>query len=280
MDFTDCNGIVINTAFLRLLKDAGLDGFSALMEREGGTVFKKKKARSVVRFELPDGDGRKAFYLKRHFDADADKGGRGLGRFLKAKRPEDACNEWERMIELANEGFLTMIPVAFGEGGGCSLTLTEEIYDSVRVEDYIPLLEAGGRGGVSEKRDIIKRVAALAARFHAKGFNHQDFYLGHIFIRPTTGELFLVDLQRVQRRAAPVERWVVKDLAQFVFSAMAIDNFSGVDLVRFGHAYLGKEKFDADDKKLIRKILAKSGRISRHTVKLLKKGQWRRHELP
>ncbi|VAW35973.1 hypothetical protein MNBD_DELTA02-299 [hydrothermal vent metagenome] len=278
MDFVERGGILINEAFLRVLEDAGLDSFAALMERDGGTVFKKKKARSVVRFELDGKEGKKAFYLKRHFQAEADRGGRGFGRFLKNKRPEDGRNEWERIIELTDAGFQTMVPVAYGPsatGGGeiknGSLTVTEEIYDAVRVEDHIPALAGGGKDAVKEKRDIIERVARLAARFHGMGFNHQDFYLGHIFIRPASGELFLVDLQRVQRRDPPVERWIVKDLAQFVFSAISIDNFSLSDLVRFGHAYLGKGRFSQADKKLIRKIITKSGRISRHTVKLLKK---------
>ncbi|VAV83214.1 hypothetical protein MNBD_DELTA01-1464 [hydrothermal vent metagenome] len=271
MDFIERGGILINKAFLQILEDAGLDSFAALMEREGGTVFKKKKARSVVRFELDGKEGKKAFYLKRHFEAEADRGGRGLGRFLKNKRPEDGRNEWERIIELTDAGFQTMVPVAYGDSGDGSLTVTEEIYDAVRVEDHIPSLSGGGKGAVKEKRDIIERVAKLAARFHGMGFNHQDFYLGHIFIRPASGELFLVDLQRVQRRDPPVERWIVKDLAQFVFSAISIDNFTSSDLVRFGYAYIGKDKFSAADKKLIRKILAKAERISRHTVKLLKK---------
>ncbi len=271
MNFIERGGVLINEAFLEAFEAARLDGFQALMQLKEGTVFKEKKARSVVRFELESDSGKKAFFLKRHFEPEADRAGRGLGRLLKNKRPEDARNEWERIIELADAGFQTMVPVAYGESNKGSLTVTEEIYDGVRVEDYIPSLAGGGYGAVSEKRDIIVRVAKLAARFHEMGFNHQDFYLGHIFIRPATGELFLVDLQRVQRRARAVERWVVKDLAQFVFSAISIDNFSASDLVRFGHAYLGKDKFSAADKKLIRKIKAKAERISRHTVKLLKK---------
>lgn len=272
MEFVDHNGIVINKAFLYLLEESVLDSFSALMEREGGTVFKKKKVRSVVRFELDSSDGKKAFYLKRHFEVDPSRGGRGgIAGFFKGRRPEDARNEWERIIELTESGFQTMVPVAYGESKDGSLTLTEELYDAVRVEDHIPALAGGGEAGIKEKRDIIERVAKLAAKFHAMGFNHQDFYLGHIFIRPATGELFLVDLQRVQRRSPPVERWIVKDLAQFVFSAISIENFTSADLVRFGHAYLSKGKFSDADKKLIRKILAKADRIARHTVKLLNK---------
>ncbi len=271
MDFIERGGLLINEAFLEVLEKARLDSFQALMQRKEGTVFKEKKARSVVRFELESSSGKKAFFLKRHFEPEADRAGRGLGRFLRKKRPEDGRNEWERMIELAEAGFQTMIPVAYGETNKGSLTVTEEIYDSVRVEDYIPSLAGRGDDATLEKRDIIVRVAKLAARFHEMGFNHQDFYLGHIFIRPATGELFLVDLQRVQRRTPALERWIVKDLAQFVFSAISIDNFSASDLVRFGHAYLDKDKFSVADKKLIKKIMAKAERISRHTVKLLKR---------
>jgi len=278
MRFIEHNGLLINESYLETLKRAGLDSFGALADYTGGREFKRKSARSVVRIEVPGVvccGGSKAFYLKRHYEEDgAGKG--GLGGFLLGQRGlrEDAGNEWEKIILLTELGFPTMIPVAYGVGnnnGTQSLTLTEEIYDSIRVEDYIPGLGKNGREGVLKKREVIRALALLARRFHDTGFNHQDFYLGHFFIRPATAELFMVDLQRVQKREAPQQRWVIKDLSQLAFSALETDNFSRADLVRFGHAYTGRKKFNAEDRKAIKKIMAKAEKIARHTVKLLER---------
>lgn len=267
------NGLVVNEEFLDVLKDAGLDGFSSLMGFSGGMLFKRKKTRSIVRFEAGRGERKRAFYLKRHYRSRGER----MKRLIPGALVEDGLNEWEKMILLSELGFPTMVPVAYGEGNEngrpASLTLTEELYDTVRVEEFIPTLsfERSGMEGVMEKRRLIKRIARLARRFHDMGFNHQDFYLGHFFIRPATGELFMVDLQRVQRRNSPRRRWIIKDLAQLVFSAQGIENFTASDLVRFGHAYAGRSRFNDEDREMIKRILAKSRRIAEHTVKLLER---------
>jgi predicted Ser/Thr protein kinase len=54
--------------------------------------------------------------------------------------------------------------------------------------------------GIFKKRELIKRVAILARDFHRNGLNHQDFYLGHLFIRQGDGEIFIIDIQRVHQR--------------------------------------------------------------------------------
>ncbi|MBI5560093.1 MAG: hypothetical protein HY883_02320 [Deltaproteobacteria bacterium] len=278
MDFVGHDGITVNRDFLVLLKAHNLAGFEALMNLSGGTVIKKRRERSVVRIELPgtahpggkNGGKKRCFYLKRHYSCAA----RGVRRlFPSMGASEDGKNEWEKILLLREFGFPTVVPAAFGEKGKESLVLTEEIYEGVRVEDYIPTLSSDIMGfeGVLKKRALIRKVAAFARKFHEKGFYHQDFYLGHFFIRPESGELFILDVQRVQRMENLKERWIVKDLSQIAFSAKNTVNFSSTDLVRFGHEYLGKEKFSEGDKKAIRKILSKSRRIARHTVKLLER---------
>jgi heptose I phosphotransferase len=273
MRFIKHNGLVINEGFLALLKDNGLDGFESLMKYRGGKVCTEKKLHSVVRVELGEGEERRAFYLKRHY--------RPGGGFIRGMLPlpprEDGRNEWEKIALLTGLGIQTMLPVAFGEKSGLwglpgrSLTLTEEIYGTERVETYIPSLarKLPGYDGVREKRGLIRRLGSLARDFHSKGLHHQDFYLGHFFIRPATGELFLIDLQRVHRRIPLPERLRIKDLAQFAFSVLGVENFSRTDLVRFAYAYLGEKRFDKGDKRVIRRVLKKAEKIARHTEKLL-----------
>ncbi len=269
MRFVEQKGLIINEDFLGLLKTHGLDNFESLLNYSGGSLVKKKAERDVKRLLLQDGEEPRALYLKRHLASFGER----LKRFSPFHPREDARNEWEKTILLRACGFSTPVPVAYGEGGKASLTLTEEIYGAVRVESHIPLLSSARAGmeGVFRKRMLIRRLGETARDFHAKGFNHQDFYIGHFFTRPSTGELFLIDLQRVQRRSRPARRWIKKDLAQFVFSASNTENFTRADLVRFGYAYLGKNGFDRAERKMIKRIFSKSRAIARHTSKMLER---------
>ena len=276
MDFVRHKGLVVNKEFLHLLEKAGLDSFDALMDYSGGEMVDDRPIRTVVRLELDDGGIKRRFYLKRHYTPLKGK----IKGLLSLGGTEDARNEWHKIVMLKEHGYQTMEPVAYGERAGLfetrALTLTEELYGTVRVEDYIPRLSRqGGPEGLEVKRRIIKKLALIARKFHQEGFNHQDFYLGHFLINPSSEEIFLIDLQRVQKRSRPVRRWVLKDLAQFVFSAINTEGFHGTDLVRFGHTYLGRKKFTAEDRRFIRQILKKAEWIARHTAKILarKKGK-------
>ena len=293
MRLKECEGLVVNEEFVEVLTSNGLCSFNALMGYAGGESVKVKKERSVVRLELGhgDGDGKKAFYLKRHFNERGSSPRGGLRSILSWKGPEDARNEWEKMILLTELNIPTMAPVAFGEAGTRgeaggkegppgALTLTEGLEGVVKFDDYLLELDfsRAGMEGVRKKRALIGEIARLARRFHAGGLNHQDFYLVHFLIRPgqmaDTGEIFLADLQRVQRRSVTkggrtsVSRWVVKDLGQFAFSALAAQNFTHADLMRFAHAYLGRGTLDREDKKLIKRVLAKARRVATHDAKL------------
>ncbi len=270
MDFVRHKGLIVNKDFLHLLKEAGLDSFDALMDHATGEVIDHRPIRTVVRLELVDGGLRRYFYLKRHY---IPLKGRIRG-FLRPGGIEDARNEWHKIVMLKEQGYQTMEPVAYGERGAFletrALTLTEELYGAIRVEDYIPRLHRdGGTENLERKRRIIEKLALISKRFHQDGFNHQDFYLGHFLINPSTEEIFLIDLQRVQKRDRPVRRWVLKDLAQLVFSAINTEGFHGTDLVRFGHIYLGRKRFTPADRRLIRQILRKAAWIARHTEKVL-----------
>ncbi len=270
MDFVRHKGLVINKDFLHLLKDAGLDSFDALMDHAAGELIDHRPIRTVVRLELKDGGLRRRFYLKRHYIPLKGK----ISALLRPGGLEDARNEWHKIVMLKEQGYQTMEPVAYGERGSLletrALTLTEELYGAIRVEDYIPrLFRAGGTENLERKRRIVEKLALIARRFHQEGFNHQDFYLGHFLVNPSTEEIFLIDLQRVQKRDRPARRWVLKDLAQLVFSAINTEGFHGTDLVRFGHIYLGRKRFTTEDRRLIKRILRKAAWIARHTEKVL-----------
>jgi hypothetical protein len=173
-----------------------------------------------------------------------------------------------------------MVPVAFGEKKelglpSCSLTLTENIYDAEKLETYLPMLFTPplDTATVKRKRNLIRKLAILARDFHQEGFNHQDFYFGHLFIRPADNRIFIVDLQRMHCSKSIGRGDMIKDLAQITYSAMSLGIFSRTDFMRFAHVYFEMDKLNGHHKKLIRKILAKARRIARHDAKLqMRKG--------
>jgi len=120
-------------------------------------------------------------------------------------------------------------------------------------------------------REIIGLLARLAGRFHAAGFHHQDFYLNHVFIHMDEGgrpELILLDLQRVYRPWILRRRWVIKDLGQLNFSGERVA-LSRTDRLRFIMTYLNVSTLAVSDKVLIRRIVAKGRRVSRHVTRQL-----------
>lgn len=68
---------------------------------------------------------------------------------------------------------------------------------------------------------IIEPIAELTARLHNAGLHHRDLYLCHFFVNETDpADLRLIDAARVRRlpRWPFGRRWIIKDLAQLVFS--------------------------------------------------------------
>ena len=266
--FITHNGLLVNELFLETLKKNNLADFRSLMDFQGGSPVKKTRYRSLVQIQLGD----RYFYLKRHLFPSRER----IRSLMPWSVREDARNEWNNMNLLNALGFHTMVPVAFGQemrsGMTCSsLTLTEGIVDSEKLETYLPahFLPPLSVERMREKRDLIRRLALFAGEFHKKGLNHQDFYLGHLLLRPADGVISIIDLQRVHRRDRVSRHNRVKDLGQLCYSAGKTGVLTRTDLMRFIRSYLGRDKITGEDKKLIRRVLAKTAKIARHDAKLI-----------
>jgi hypothetical protein len=121
--------------------------------------------------------------------------------------------------------------------------------------------------------NLLEPTADLAARLHGRGLHHRDLYLCHFFLKPESGqggqpELRLIDAARV--RCLPGfltrRRWIVKDLAQFWYSTIALpitDDQRVRWLARYGEQR-GVIAVDA----LRRSIERKAARIARHDAHL------------
>ncbi len=273
--FIEKGDILVAAETWSLLQKAGLTSFAAFMDFAGGSRVVHKRGRSVFRFELDD----RAFYLKRNCIHRVEF-------WKKLTRgqlpPRSALQEWDSILAVERAGISTVSPVAFGERTffgleTASFTVTEELYGASPL-DVIVRERFQTSEHFSEKRQLIADVADLAQRFHAAGMNHQDFYLNHFFLGKG-GELYLLDLQRLQQRARVPKHYRIKDMAQLNYSAWYHGGFSRSDRLRFFLAYLGRSNLTRDDKQLARKVMAKTARIGRHDVKLMARRR-KRGELP
>ena len=124
-------------------------------------------------------------------------------------------------------------------------------------------------------------TADLAAKLHEAGLHHRDLYLCHFFVRTApTVELRLIDPARVAHLPPwPFrQRWIVKDLAQFWYSASE-SNVSEAQRVKWLQRYAEQRKIgDVDG--LRRSVQRKSDAIARHDEKLRQKQPTRNVSIP
>jgi len=235
----------IAPAWSRPLRRAGLAEFEAFWGRVG-RPFKSKPDREIRLLEI---EGRPLF-LKRYF------------RFGWKERLCGAEREWWAVRELSGYGFGVPEPVAFGLEKGLRPRRAFSLLAAVpgrRLEDLF-----------QEEPEIALPLAPplanLAARFHALGFSHQDFYLCHLFWDGS--RFFLIDLQRVRRSESLRIRWIIKDLAQLFYAARGI---LGEDCREFERVFLqdyARYHPWIRAAKMLKRLESKIRRIAAHDAKI------------
>jgi hypothetical protein len=150
-------------------------------------------------------------------------------------------------------GFLSALKKLRG-----SYLVTQALEGCMRLADYLGQIQLAREA----KKELISSLAELIRKMHACGFNHRDLYLCHI-LRDGGGDLYIVDLHRVQHRDAVPERWRVKDIAALNYSAPA-GIISRTDRLRFLTAYLGTDRLTARNKRFVLKILKKTRKMVQH----------------
>ena len=175
------------------------------------------------------------FYVKRHL-------GCGWGEALKEwyrfrKSVVSARTEWEGAATLAAAG--VRVPKVLGKGErGCYPHAIESFVVLDALEDCETLkhlkdgwMDTTGSRFVAIKRALIDEVASMGRTMHGQGINHRDFYINHFLINrdlirnwhPSQPiPLNLIDLHRVQHRPSVPHRWLIKDLASLLFSALDV----------------------------------------------------------
>jgi Lipopolysaccharide kinase (Kdo/WaaP) family len=155
---------------------------------------------------------------------------------------------------LRRHGIPTADVVAWGRHQRRGFIITQDL-DGFKAADK--LVEAG----IPFERLLIP-TAELAAALHNAGLHHRDLYLCHFLgrVERSDVQLRLIDAARVRALPGALtrRRWIVKDLAQFRYSTMALP-VTEAQRQRWLEHYAGQThapRFDALRKSIARKCEA------------------------
>lgn len=217
----------------------GSDPFSEIMQLQG-RIYRDVVGRRTMKVEL----GGQSYFVKQHFGV----GWREIFKnLISFKAPIlGAMTEVNAIKKLVEVGIATTPLVAYGVKGlnpatQQSFVLTQDLGDITSLEDVCADWE--NNPPVSDfKRSVIIAMAELAARMHAAGLCHRDFYLCHLALKKTQlaqGEmaLILVDLHRMLLGEEVHGSAVMKDIAGLIFSTKDC-GFTEQDWALFKKHYL------------------------------------------
>ena len=225
-------------------------------------VWRSITERQNCTLDIEFGDGKtRRLHIKRYFPA------RG---FLT---PADEESRGIRALEI--EQIPTAPLVAYGKlMDRRSFIITEDL------QGFRPADKLIADGFDFEK--LLNSTANLAAKLHNKGLHHRDLYLCHFFINPQTNppDLRLIDAARVKRLPGFItrRRWIVKDLAQFWYSTLALP-ISDDQRRRWLARYAAQRGLDSPQR-LRNSIVRKANWIGRHDAKLRKSEPRRNISIP
>jgi len=103
-----------------------------------------------------------------------------------------------------------------------------------------------------QRRRIIPKAAAVIRQLHKYNLVHGALHAKHIFVQPETGEVCLIDLEKMRRRMFQRQA-MVRDLDTCNRRTFG---FNRTDRLRFLLDYLQQEKFDTKARGLWRELAA------------------------
>lgn len=251
---------VYNAAFADAVRECNLLDLEKIPGIASASIVKALgRERSTVRLTVQSRSGMLDLYVKRYFPLPLFS---RLSRLFKGERLRTALDEFRTIADLHSAGIPTLTPIAAGikqrgffRSESHLVTLSLE---GVRLDHFLQARALSFR----QKRSLIERVAKLVRQLHEKGFNHRDLYLCHILI-DAAGQLYLVDLHRVDRRRVVPRRWMVKDIAALNFSALDL-KITQTDRLFFLKTYLCCERLSAQNRVFARKVLKKTQKMVQH----------------
>jgi len=144
---------------------------------------------------------------------------------------------------------------------GRSFVISEDLTDFRPADKLI-------ESGFSFDR-LLSPTADLAGRLHSCGLHHRDLYLCHFFVKADGEQIELRVIDAARVRPLPrwlKKRWIVKDLAQFWYSATQL-GVQKEQLIQWLNRY-GAARDLKETSGLLRAIGRKVAWISHHDKKL------------
>jgi len=262
----DQGKLLVNAAYKELLEMNGLNTFEDIMDYSGGQVAKRfTKYRHTTQLWLESQDKPVSCFLKRHTRPPLKEYIKPLVRLTKPMI--GAESEWHAMFAFRRHKVPTMTPLVLGKKGGRSFTMTLGIEGCVRASEWFRehCLSSPSAFIKRSRCVLIVELARVVRTMHQAGLNHQDLYLCHFLVRFTNDrpDVFVIDVQRAMKHKGRLpDRWRIKDLAQFNYSAVSLnDDEKGL----FWKEYFAGCEDLAD--RLLAAIMRKSERIRRHSQK-------------
>ena len=255
------NPVQVTPAYQPLIRAIGLDA-EGVFAHPDIVAWRKLPDRENCTLDVtsPEAGGRVRLHIKRHHAS-------------RRSRPAEEEVGGYRLLQ--QEHIPTAPLVAWGRlADGRSFVITEDLYG------YTPADKLIAAGAPFDR--LLEPTADLAAKLHNAGLHHRDLYLCHFMAKAEgdAADLKLIDVARVRRLPSFLtrRRWIVKDLAQFWYSTLALP-ITGEQrtawLARYAH-----RRALGEPTALRRSIERKARWIERHDRSLRRKQPTRNVSIP
>jgi heptose I phosphotransferase len=246
------------------------------MDRPVTDRFHAKQGRSSGRLVLEAHGRRLVVYLKRHYHLPRWRG--LLAALWPGKGWSPALAEWRHLEWSRTQGLPVPNSIAAGEflgpwGRLQSVLAIEELTGMLPLHEAIPAARSllDSRTFRTWKRTLAQEMARLTRIFHNRRSYHKDLYLCHFYILAADiqaipdwrNRVHIIDLHRLTRHAWTWPIWLVKDLAQLLYSSEIV-GVDARDQLTFWRAYSGSARPSPVIRLLRRAILFKWRRYRRH----------------
>lgn len=231
--------LVLPEDLRKALRKQGEDMFAHVMQMQG-KAFRDVGIRKTIQVAIEG----KSYFIKQHFGV----GWREIFKnLISFKIPiVSAITEVSAIQKLVEVGITTTPLVAYGVKGRNPATqqsfiITQDLGDITSLEDVCADWQTHPPEAPFKKMVVIA-MAKLAAKMHAAGLCHRDFYLCHLALNKAElarnqVNLILIDLHRVLLNQSPNGKTVMKDISGLVFSTMNC-GFTAEDWALFKLHYL------------------------------------------
>jgi heptose I phosphotransferase len=258
----------------------GADWADRVMDVAVTDRFHAKQGRSTGRWVLHAAGRRLGVYLKRHYVLPRWQGLWTVFRPHAGLSP--ALTEWHNLEWARSQGLPVPEPVAAAEflnpwGRLQSVLAVEELTGMIPLHEAIPTAATSlsGPDFARWKRGLTAEVARLCSALHDRRRFHKDLYLCHFYVAADDcdrvpewgGRVHMIDLHRLGHHPWAWPAWLVKDLAQLLYSTWDVAGVTARDRVRFWRAYQWQRHSGPAARLLRRAILLKCGAYRRHNRK-------------